>query len=172
MSHEPAPRLPASAWRDPAVLVVTGCGSGFVRPAPGTWGSLVAAAVWWLALAELAWPLQLAVMAVVFALGTWLTHRVGRRYQVHDDPGIVVDEFVGLWLALLAAPPTWTAALAGFLVFRVIDIAKPWPVGWVDRRVPGALGVMLDDVVAGGLALAVLQLAFRLISWPWPNPAA
>ncbi|MFW6027916.1 MAG: phosphatidylglycerophosphatase A [bacterium] len=160
------PRLDARAWRDPAVLVVTGLGSGFARPAPGTWGSLVAAVVWWLVLAELSWPVQLAVMAVVFVAGCHLTAVVGRRYGVHDDPAIVVDEFVGVWLALLAAPATWAAALAGFLVFRVLDIAKVGPVGWVDRRVPGAAGVMLDDVVAGGLALLVLQLAYPLLPGP------
>lgn len=159
-------RLRPHAWRDPAVLFVTGFGSGFVRPAPGTWGSVVALGIWWLALADLAWPWQLLVMCVVFAVGLVLTGVVGRRYGVHDDPGIVVDEFVGLWLTLLAAPAVWQAAVAGFLLFRVIDIWKPWPVSWADRRIPGAFGVMIDDVIAGGLAAVVLQLAFLLPAWP------
>lgn len=142
---------------DPAVLLVTGFGSGLLRPAPGTWGSALALIVWWWALAGLPWPTQLAAAAVLFAVGTWLTDRVGRRYGVHDDPRIVVDEFVGLWIALLAAPPVWWAAVLGFLLFRLFDIAKPWPIRWADRRVPGALGVMLDDVLAGIAALVVLQ---------------
>lgn len=161
-----APRLRRSYWRDPVVLLATGFGSGFLRPAPGTWGTLVGLAVWWLALAGLPWLWQLAVAAAVFAAGMAICHHVGRRYGVHDDPGIVVDEWVGLWVALLAAPATPAAAALGFLVFRVFDIAKPWPVGWADRRLSGALGVMIDDVLAGVLALAVLQLAFRLITWP------
>lgn len=166
-----APRLHPALGRDPAVLIVCGLGSGFLRPAPGTWGSLAALALWWWGLAHLAWPLQLLAVGLTFALGTWLTARVGRRYGVHDDPAIVIDEFAGLWLTLLAAPSHWLAGVAGFVLFRAFDIAKPWPVGWADRRVPGALGVMLDDLIAGALALFVLQLAIRLIAWPLPGAA-
>lgn len=148
------PPLPVS---DPAVLLVTGFGSGLLRPAPGTWGSVLALLIWWWALADLPWPAQLAAAAVLFAVGTWLCDRVAHHYGVHDDPRIVVDEFVGLWITLLAAPPTWLAAGLGFLLFRLFDVWKPWPIRWADRRVPGALGVMLDDVLAGLAALAVLQ---------------
>lgn len=161
---EGVPRLHASSFADPAVFVVTGCAIGFLRPAPGTWGSLLALAIWWLVLADLTWPWQLAVVAGTVAVGLWLTHVVGRRYGVHDDPRIVIDEFAGLWLALLAAPPTWLAGVAGFLLFRALDIAKVWPVGWADRRVSGSVGVMLDDLLAGGLALGVLQLAIFLLA--------
>jgi phosphatidylglycerophosphatase A len=164
--HTDIARLSRSAWSDPAVLLVTGFGSGFLKPAPGTWGSLVALVLWWLLLADLGLPLQLLVLAGTVVTGTWFTHRVGVRYGVHDDPAIVVDEFAGLWLALLAAPATPAAALSGFLLFRAFDIAKPWPVGWADRRVSGATGVMLDDLLAGGLAAVVLQLAILGIGWP------
>lgn len=160
------PRLHPGLGRDPAVLLVSGFGSGFLRPAPGTWGSLAALAIWWWGLSSLSWPLQLAVVGATFALGTWLTARVGRRYGVHDDPVIVIDEFAGLWLTLLAAPAHWLAALLGFALFRAFDIAKPWPVSWADRRVPGALGVMLDDLIAGAFGFFVLQLAIRAFAWP------
>jgi phosphatidylglycerophosphatase A len=161
----PRPRLPLT---DPAVLVATGFGSGLLRPAPGTWGSLLALAAWWWALSEQAPLVQLAAAALVFALGTWLTDVVDRRYGVGDDPRIVVDEVAGLWLALLGAPATPAGALAGFVLFRVFDIAKPWPIRWAERRLPGALGVMADDVVAGLAALIVLQLAFLALGWPTP----
>ena len=170
-AHRPVTRLRRGSWRDPAVLLVTGFGSGFLRPAPGTWGSIVALALWWFLLAGLAWPWQLLTMGAVFVGGGLLTSVVGRRYGVHDDPGIVVDEFVGLWLTLLAVPAAWHTALAGFVVFRTIDILKPWPVSWADRRIPGAFGVMIDDVMAGGLAAGVLQLAFLVLGWPPSNGA-
>jgi phosphatidylglycerophosphatase A len=161
MTSDPRARLRSlpQVWRDPAVLLVTGFGSGLSPWAPGTVGSLAALVVWWWLLAPLSWMTQLVVVAGVFALGTLLTHRVGRRYDVGDDPAIVIDEFVGLWLALLAVPRAWLPAVGGFLLFRLFDIWKPWPVRVADRRVPGALGVMLDDVLAGAMALLVLQLA-------------
>lgn len=146
-------------WRDPAVLLVTGFGSGFFPHGPGTAGSLVALAIWWWVLAPLDWTIQAGVVVVVFLLGTWLTGRVARRYGAGDDPAIVVDEFVGLWLALLAAPATPVVAAAGFLLFRLLDIWKPGPVRFAERRAAGALGVMLDDVVAGLIAFGVLQVA-------------
>lgn len=159
------PRLPLG---DLAVLAVTGFGSGLLRPAPGTWGSLLALALWWWLLAEAPWPAQLAVAAITFVAGTWLTGVVARRYGVGDDPRIVIDEFAGLWVALLGAPSTWAGALAGFVLFRLFDVLKPWPIRWVERRVPGAFGVMADDVVAGIAALIVLQLAFLAAGWPTP----
>jgi len=158
-----AARLTIDCWKDPEVLLVTGFGSGFAPRAPGTWGSLVALLIWWLWLAGLPWPAQLAVIVVPLLVGTWLVGRVGRRFGVGDDPGIVVDEFVGLWLALLAAPHALLPALLGFALFRLFDIWKPGPVRFAERKTPGALGVMLDDVVAGGLAAGVLQVSLRLI---------
>jgi phosphatidylglycerophosphatase A len=163
--RQPRARLAPTAWRDPLVLLATGFGSGFVRPAPGTWGTLAALAIWWLLLAGAGWALQVAALLLVSALGLWLIRRVEERYGVHDDPAIVVDEFAGLWLALLIAPAGVFWVLGTFLAFRLFDIAKPWPVGWADRRVPGALGVMLDDLFAGALAGTVLQLAFWAAVW-------
>lgn len=162
---QPGARLGPSTWRDPLVFLATGFGSGFLRPGPGTWGTVAALAIWWLLLADAGWALQTAALLLVSALGLWLITRLERRYGVHDDPAIVVDEFAGLWLALLIAPAGSLWMLAGFLAFRLFDIVKPWPVGWADRRVPGALGVMLDDLFAGALAGIVLQLAFRATAW-------
>jgi phosphatidylglycerophosphatase A len=150
-------------WRDPEILLLTGFGSGFAPRAPGTFGSLAALAFWWLLLAPLDWPVQLAVAALVFALGIWLSHRVAVRYGVGDDPAIVLDEFVGLWITLLGAPAEPLVAVAGFLLFRLFDVWKIGPVAYADRHVHGALGVMLDDFLAGALALGVLQLALFVI---------
>ena len=163
-SRDQPARLAPRQWRDPGVLVASGLGSGFIRPAPGTWGSLAAVVLWWVLLSELPWPVQAAAVAVTFVVGVALAGYLARRYGVHDDPAIVIDEFAGQWLALLAVPPEPLAVACAFGLFRLLDIRKPGPVGWADRR-PGGLGVMLDDLLAGGLAAAVLHLAFLAIGW-------
>lgn len=150
-------------WRDPEVVLVCGLGSGFVPRAPGTAGSLAAIVLWWVLLADLAWPWQLAVIALVTVWGTWLVGRVQRRYGVTDPSAIVVDEFAGQWIALLALPASPWMVLAAFGLFRLFDIWKPWPVGMLERRVGGAFGVMVDDLAAGLLALAVLQFTLCIL---------
>lgn len=144
-------------WRDPEVLLVCGLGTGFVPKAPGTFGSLAAVVIWWFALAGQSLVIQLAAIIVVTVLGTWLTGRVQARYQVNDPGAIVIDEFAGQWIALLFAPVSIWGMLAAFGLFRLFDIWKPWPVGALERGVSGPFGVMIDDLAAGLMALAVLQ---------------
>ncbi len=148
-------------WRDPAVLVCCGLGSGFLPWAPGTWGSLAALGVWWWLLAALPWWLQLVSALTVFVVGVWLVERVARRYGAGDDPAIVIDEFAGLWITLIGVGEEPVPALIGFIAFRVFDILKPWPIRLADTRVKGGFGVMLDDLLAGIFALFVLQISFR-----------
>jgi phosphatidylglycerophosphatase A len=145
----------------PAGWIASGFGSGLSPVAPGTAGSL-AALLPWLALRDLIWPAYFGVVALAFALGVWACQWVVRALRI-DDPGVAVwDEFVGQWLALaplLWLPSTGWSVAAGFILFRIFDIAKPWPVSWADKKVSGGLGVMLDDVFAGiyaAVALAVL----------------
>ena len=154
--------MSALAWQDgknPEVLLVCGLGSGFLPKAPGTWGSVLGLAVWWWLLAPLPWLVQLAVAAATFAVGWWVVERVTRRYECHDDPAIVIDEIVGIWIALLGIGESWILAGLGFVLFRFLDIAKPWPIGFADRTVPGGLGVMLDDLIAGVLVAVVLHVS-------------
>ena len=105
------------------------------------------------------WGFALLVL-LSFVLGVWLCEVTARNLGVHDHPGIVWDEFVGYWLTMLFAPAGWQWLLLGFILFRIFDIIKPWPIGWIDRRVSGGMGIMLDDVLAGiyaGLVLLLIQ---------------
>ena len=152
------------SWRDgkdPSVLLICGFGSGFIRYAPGTWGSLLAIVIWWIALSDLSLPLQLSAALVVYVIGSWLTGLVQRRYGVVDDSAIVVDEVVGQWLALLLLPPDILLVAAAFGLFRLFDIWKPGPIRWLERSLGGSQGVMADDVLAGLAAAAVLQVTIH-----------
>ena len=149
-------------FRHPAGWIACGFGSGLSPFAPGTAGSL-AALLPWLALRALPLPWFVAVLALVFVLGVWVSGWTVRTLKIADPSVVVWDEFVGQWIALAPLvwwPRGWPWAICGFALFRIFDILKPWPVSWADRKVPGGLGVMLDDVIAGvyaALALAVLQ---------------
>lgn len=138
--------------RDPVLLVASGFGAGLAPRAPGTVGTLVAALVWVGGLAALPWPAQGVVCVVAAVFGVWLCDRAVARLGVDDHPGIVWDEFAGVWLALWLAGPGWIAVGLAVVLFRALDIAKPWPVGAAERRWRGGLGVMADDIVAGLLA--------------------
>lgn len=139
-----------------------GLGSGALPKAPGTFGSLAALPLVPV-LAWLPWPLHLLVLVLAFALGCYLCGRVSEDLGVHDHGGIVWDEFVGIWITFFAVPiGAWTL-LAGFVLFRFFDVLKPWPIGWLDRRVSGGLGIMIDDVIAGVFAWVVLQGLVRVL---------
>ena len=150
---------------DPAVLVATWGGAGLAPLAPGTVGTIAALpfalAIHW---AFGPWGmLALAVAAsAAYGAGLWACDRLlrssaGRDEKDNKDPGyVVIDEVVGMWVTLLPAGLDWRLYAAGFVVFRILDIAKPWPVSWADSKVPGAHGVMLDDLLAGLIALAAM----------------
>ena len=159
MSQSSTPSLsPKALLRHPAGWIASGFGSGFSPRAPGTVGSAVAMLPWlWLRTL----PLHYYALAVLlaFVIGVWASTWVVRRSGVQDPQVVVWDEFVGVWIALIAAPAGWIWMLAGFALFRLFDIWKPWPVNWADEKIGGGLGVMLDDVFAGFYALIVMEIA-------------
>ncbi len=145
-----------------AKLVATGLGSGYSPFAPGTAGSLVGLALF-LPLAGRAWPTQLAAVVAVTLLGTLAAARVARLLGRKDPGLVVVDEVAGQWITFVALPFTPVTALVGFLLFRVMDIFKPWPARDLER-LPGGVGIMADDVAAG--IYAHLLLRAGLAVWP------
>ena len=153
-------RAPASIWRNPVHFLAFGLGSGAAPKAPGTFGTLAAIPIWYL-FNDWALMPYLLLMVVTFVLGCWLCGKTSDDLGVHDHGGIVWDEFVGLWITLIAVPGGWYGVVSGFVLFRLLDILKPWPIKWADKRVEGGLGIMLDDVLAGIIASLCLHGASR-----------
>ena len=138
-------------------MLAFGFGSGLSPKAPGTMGTLAAIPLWWL-LAQLPLSTYLVVVLVAAVAGILICGRAADRLGVHDHGGIVWDEFVGFWIAMAALPVTWQSLILGFVLFRLFDILKPWPISWLDRRVSGGFGIMIDDVIAGLAAAGVITL--------------
>ena len=162
---------PARARRLVALALATGLGAGFLPFAPGTFGALLAIAIFVL-LSQSFWAL-IGVLGALMAIGSWAAGEAERALGREDDGRIVIDEVAGQLLALgplLALPgPARTSFLAlvtGFVAFRLFDIAKPGPVRWAERRFAGGLGVMADDVIAGALAAVVVAalMAFGVLA--------
>lgn len=162
MSEEKQKALPAGFMKNPWHFLAFGLGSGCAPKAPGTFGTL-AAVVLYLPLSYLSLPIYSAMIVVTFLFGVWLCQRASEALGVHDHSGIVWDEFVGYWITMLAAPQGWQWIVLGFVLFRLFDIAKPWPIKWLDQKVHGGLGIMVDDVLAGVFAWGCLQL----VSYWW-----
>ena len=140
----------------PSVLWLTAGGLGFLRPGPGTWGSLGALVFWWFLLSSLTWQIQLGIVAGYFLLSWRLCNGVVAHLGVKDEPQIVADEVAGMWLTLVWLPQSLGWALAAFVMFRLADIFKPGPIGVLDRQLHSGLGIMADDLLAGAVSAALL----------------
>jgi phosphatidylglycerophosphatase A len=147
---------------DPAALLATCFGTGFLPVVPGSCASLAALPL----AALLVWLggsiLVLAAGAALFVIGMWAADAYMDAVKVHDPPAIVVDEVVGQWLTLALLPLDPLVYALGFVLFRILDVLKPWPANFIDRAVTGGFGVMLDDVVAGAYAGGAVWLIL-----PW-----
>ncbi|MBT8077226.1 MAG: phosphatidylglycerophosphatase A [Gammaproteobacteria bacterium] len=155
-------RLPAKKLLDPVNFLAFGFGSGLSPWAPGTAGTLVGVGIAWASL-SLAPDLRLVIALVLVIAGVWICGESARRVGVHDHPGIVWDEIAGIYLVLLVAPPTVFGWAAGFGLFRLFDIWKPWPIRDLDHRLAGGTGIMLDDLVAALYAALLLGIGRWLL---------
>ena len=155
---DPMPSSRDLALGTPAGFLAFGFGSGLSPQAPGTMGTLAAiplAIVFKLLPVFVFWPLLL----LLFFLGIYLCDVTSKRLGENDPGGIVWDEMVAYWLTVAFVPLDWAWLAAAFLLFRVFDIFKPWPIRQVEKRFGGGLGIMLDDIVAALYAMALLQVA-------------
>ena len=148
--------LSKKVWQDPACFIAFGFGSGLMPFAPGTWGTLAAMPIYLLLTSTPVYFYLFATLAA-FILGVFVCNKASKALGVHDYGGIVWDEIVGYLLTMFLAPPGLIWILIGFVLFRIFDIWKPYPIRLVDKQVHGGLGIMLDDVLAAIPAWAILQ---------------
>jgi len=152
---------PGQVFRSPVLFLAFGFGAGLAPRAPGTAGTLAAIPLY-LALSHFSQGVYLALVTAISIAGIWICQRAAQRLGVHDHPGIVWDEFAGFLVTMIPAPVSWLWTLAGFGLFRLFDVWKPWPISWADRHCKGGLGIMLDDLLAGSFAAVALYLLVRL----------
>tara|TARA_R110002072_G_C7976558_1_gene535536 strand:- start:280 stop:753 length:474 start_codon:yes stop_codon:yes gene_type:complete len=151
--------LPKGFLKHPIHFFAFGFGSGCAPKAPGTFGTLVGLLIYCL-LPAMSISAFLIFILLSFIVGIYFCEKASQALGVHDHGGIVWDEFVGFWITMIAAPSGWQWLLIGFCLFRVFDIWKPQPIKYLDEKVEGGFGIMLDDVVAGLYALAVMQILY------------
>ena len=148
----------------PAHLIAFGFGSGLAPKAPGTVGTLLGLPLFWLI--EAAAPdlaNRIVLVAAAFLFGIWACGRTGRALGVADHGGMVWDEIVAFALVLLFTPPGWRWMALAFALFRLFDILKPWPIRAADRHLKNGFGVMFDDLLAAGYAIAVIKGVLWLV---------
>ena len=145
-------------FKHPAHLIAFGFGAGLMPKAPGTWGTLVAIPFYFLALRLGGTPAVLACALILFGIGIWVSSITGRALGVADHGGIVIDEIAAFVLVLAFTPTGWLWLATAFVLFRIFDIVKPWPISYFDRTLKGGFGVMFDDFLAAIGAIAILLL--------------
>lgn len=146
---------------DPVLFLAFGFGSGLAKKAPGTCGTLAAIPVYLLISQLNFWVYSILTIAVIVS-GIWICQYAADKLGVHDFGGIVWDEVAGYLVTMWFIPFSWNAILVGFVLFRIFDIFKPWPIGLIDRQIHGGLGIMMDDILAGIYALGLM---FLIASW-------
>tara|TARA_R110002095_G_scaffold137609_2_gene119237 strand:- start:294 stop:776 length:483 start_codon:yes stop_codon:yes gene_type:complete len=148
---------------NPIHFIAFGFGSGLAPKAPGTFGTLVAIPLY-LILAPLSLINFLIVLALLSLFSFYIAGKSAEMLGVHDHGGIVIDEICGYLLTMALAPPGWYWVVTGFVLFRIFDIVKPWPINILDKRVSGGVGIVLDDLMAGIYALLSLELIVWLVN--------
>ena len=145
--------------KNPVHFLALGFGSGLSPKAPGTMGTLAAIPLYLLC-SQLSLNAFIAITVFISIVGIWICDKASKDAGVHDHGAIVWDEIAGLFITMIAVPATWQTVIVGFIFFRILDIAKPWPISVADKKVGGGFGIMLDDIIAGILACALMHLIF------------
>ena len=156
------PELKRLNLKHPLHFLAVGFGSGLSPKAPGTMGTLAAIPLY-LLVSGLSTPWFIGLLVLGFVAGIRICQSATDAIGMPDHGAIVWDEVIGFGVTMIAAPAGWEWVLAGFVLFRLFDILKPWPISWFDRQVKGGLGIMLDDIVAGIFACLTLQILAHFV---------
>ncbi len=154
--------IPIRLLLNPIHCLSLGFGSGLSPKAPGTFGTVVGVLLY-LPLQHFSIEPYILILLVGFFIGIYLCQQTANTLNVHDHPGIVWDEIIGYWLTMFMAPTGWEWIMLGFVLFRIFDIWKPWPIKMIDQGVKGGLGIMLDDVLAAIYSLIFIQIIAYLL---------
>lgn len=155
--------IPFSYMKNPIHFLAIGFGSGLMPKAPGTFGTLAAIPVYLMLIQFDLWVF-IGVTCLVSILGIYICNYTSKALGVHDHSGIVIDEIAGYLITMIAVPFDWKWIIAGFILFRFFDILKPWPISWLDKKVGGGFGIMIDDVLAGLFSLLCLHLIINYLA--------
>lgn len=156
------PAIPKSIWKNPWHFIAFGFGTGAIPIAPGTFGTLIAIP-FYLFLTHYSQTVYIVLTLAITFFSVWLCEKVSRETQSHDHQGMCIDEIVGYLVTMIHAPYGWKWMLLGFILFRIFDIWKPWPIRQVDQHVKGGFGMILDDVMAGFYAFLIIQFFAGII---------
>ncbi len=152
----------ATLCRHPIFFIAAGFGSGLLPWIPGTWGTVVAIPIYFF-MNYLSLSIYSIILLAMIVGAIYCSHVTAKAWGLHDHPVIVCDEIVGYLVTMIMAPAGWCWFIIGFLLFRLFDVWKPWPICWLDQKVHGGFGIVVDDLVAGVFAWIVMQLIYVLI---------
>ena len=153
---------PQQIMTDPVLFLAFGFGSGLAKKAPGTLGTIAAIPGYWLFAQTQSLLIYSVLTVLATVIGIWICGVAADKLGEHDFGGIVWDEVAGYLITLWFVPLSWQTMLAGFVLFRIFDIFKPWPIKWLDKHVEGGFGIMIDDVLAAVFAGGLLELMVYL----------
>ena len=143
------------------LFFATGCGLGYLPKAPGTFGTLLGIPLA-LGISRFNWPMNLIAIIFVVVFSIWISDNAALIIGTEDPSLVVIDEVVGMLLTMTAVTISGKTILAGFILFRVLDILKPFPIGWLDQKIPGGMGIVADDLTAGIMANFILRIGLLL----------
>lgn len=162
--QKPSYPIPKKVWRNPFYFIAFGFGAGTIPYAPGTFGTLMAIP-FFILLNTFTLPIYVTLVGAIVIFSIILSDQISKKLQIHDHPGMCLDEFCGFFITMTNAPMSWAWILFGFILFRFFDIVKPWPIRFLDENIGGGLGMILDDIVAGLFSMIIIQIMLYAIQF-------